>query len=93
MKVIFSFMCIFRTSLFPYLPYLLAIELSVLLLFKDSDYPFSIFKLFLFKKSIKFDIYVFIRIDNLRRGNKECDPIHVLLMKNKNNIDLTKGHD
>jgi hypothetical protein len=92
MKVIFSFMCILRTSLFPYLLYLLATELSVLL-FKDSDYPFGIFKLFLFKKSIKFDIYVFIRIDNLRRGNKECDPIHVLLMKNKTNIDLTKGHD
>jgi hypothetical protein len=31
----------------PFVPFLLAIVLSVLLQFTDSDYPFGIFKLFL----------------------------------------------
>ena len=42
---IFSFMCMFCRSLFVLL--LLAIVLSVLLRFTDSDYAFVIFKLFL----------------------------------------------
>jgi len=42
---IFSFMCMFCRSLFVF--FLLAIVLSVLLPYTDSDYPFCIFKLFL----------------------------------------------
>jgi len=42
---IFSFMCMFCRSLF--VLFLLAIVLSVLLRYADSDYPFGIFKLFL----------------------------------------------
>jgi len=41
----FSFMCMFCRSLFVF--FLLAIVLSVLLPYTDSDYPFGIFKLFL----------------------------------------------
>jgi len=45
---IFSFMCMFCRSLFVLLYFfLLAIVLSVLLRYKDSDYSFDIFKLFL----------------------------------------------
>jgi hypothetical protein len=47
--LIFSFMCMFCRSLF--VP--LAIVLSVLLQFTDSDYPFGIFKLFL--SQMRFD--------------------------------------
>jgi len=44
--LIISFMCMFCRSLFVLLSFfLLAIVLSVLLEFTDSDYPFSIFKL------------------------------------------------
>ena len=42
---IFSFICMFSRSMF--VLFLLAIVLSVLLRFTDSDYPFGIFKLFL----------------------------------------------
>ena len=45
MLLIFSFMCMFCRSLF--VLFNLAIVLSVLLRFTDSDYPFGIFKLFL----------------------------------------------
>ena len=45
---LFSFMCMFCRSLFVLLGFfLLAIVMSVLLLFTYSDYPFGIFKLFL----------------------------------------------
>ena len=47
--LIFSFMCMFCRSLFGFffgVLFLLAIVLSVLLWYTDSDYPFSIFKLF-----------------------------------------------
>jgi hypothetical protein len=45
---IFSFICMFCRSLFVLLYFfLLAIVLSVLLRFTDSEYPFGIFKLFL----------------------------------------------
>ena len=44
---IFSFMCLFCRSLFVLLYFFfLAIVLSVLLRYTDSDYPFGIFKLF-----------------------------------------------
>jgi len=42
---IFSFMCMFCSSLFVFFP--LVIVLSVFLWFTGSDYPFGIFKLFL----------------------------------------------
>jgi hypothetical protein len=41
-----SFICMFCRSLFVF--FLLVIVLSVLLRYTDSDYPFGIFKLFLF---------------------------------------------
>jgi hypothetical protein len=45
---IFSFMCMFSRSLFVLMYFfLLAIVLSVVLRYTDSDYPFGIFKLFL----------------------------------------------
>jgi len=44
---IFSCMCMFCRSLFVILYFFLAIVLSVLLRFTDSDYLFGIFKLFL----------------------------------------------
>ena len=43
---IFRFMCMFCRSLFVLLYFFLAIVLSVLLRYTDSDYPFGIFKLF-----------------------------------------------
>jgi hypothetical protein len=46
--LIFSFMCMFCRSLFVLVYFFfLAIVLSVLLRYTDSDYPFGIFKLFL----------------------------------------------
>ena len=46
---IFSFICMFCRSLFVLLYFFfLAIVLSVLLRYTDSDYPFGIFKLFLY---------------------------------------------
>ena len=49
---IFSFICVLCRSLFVllYFFFLLAIVLSVLLRYTDSDYPFGIFKLFLHMK-------------------------------------------
>ena len=38
---IFSFMCMFCRSLFVLVPFLLAIVLSVLLQYTNSDYPFD----------------------------------------------------
>jgi hypothetical protein len=53
---IFSFVCMFCRSLFVLFP--LAIVLSVLLRFTDSDYPFGIFKLFLINLSNKSTRYL-----------------------------------
>ena len=50
-RFIFSFICMFCRSLFVLL--LLAIVLSVLLQYTDSDCPFGIFKLFLIVKTNK----------------------------------------
>ena len=52
---IFSLMCMFCRSLF--VLFLLAILLSVLFQFTDSDYPFGIFKLFLYDKTS--DVFYF----------------------------------
>jgi hypothetical protein len=43
---IFSFICMFCRSFCPFVLFLLAIVLSVLLRYTDSDCPFRIFKLF-----------------------------------------------
>jgi hypothetical protein len=49
----------------PFVLFLFAIVLSVLLRYTNYDYPFGIFKLFLFKKDVvrtDFDIYVLIKV-------------------------------
>ena len=40
-------MCVLKIVVFPFVYFLLAIVLYVLLRYTDSDYPFGIFKLFL----------------------------------------------
>ena len=52
-------------SFCPFVLFLFAIVLSVLLRYTNYDYPFGIFKLFLFKKDVvrtDFDIYVLIKV-------------------------------
>ena len=70
---IFSFMCMFCRSFFcPFLLFLLTIVVSGLFRFMDSDYPFSIFKLFLhswyilqFGKDISVCLfYIILKNDN-----------------------------
>ena len=51
----FVFCVVFCRSLF--ILFLLDIVLSILLRFKDSDYPFSTFKLFLYNYSLKKSIH------------------------------------
>jgi hypothetical protein len=58
----FSFMCMFFVdrclSFCPFVLFLLAIVLSVLLRFTDYDYPFGIFKLFAYKTEAQNDISI-----------------------------------
>jgi hypothetical protein len=59
---IFSFICMFCKSLFVLCTFYLAIVLSVLLRYTDSDCPFGIFKLFLGQATTNYLIY---NIDSL----------------------------
>ena len=59
---IFSFMCVLCRSLFvAFVHFLLAMLLSALLRFTDSDYLFGIFKLFLQKYHINMNVHLYIK--------------------------------
>jgi hypothetical protein len=55
------FCIMFCRSLFVFCPvFLLGIALSVFLRFKDSDYPFGIFKLFIYTECFYTDVSLFL---------------------------------